>query len=98
VRDHVPIWMVTWMFMHRIDKSSPLHGLTRNDLIAQVAEFNIAPTGIDETLAPPVSAQHNYLAEEVLWNHRDADVFGVSEDGNARVDFSHLHETKAIPA
>jgi inward rectifier potassium channel len=96
VRDHVPIWMVTWTFMHRIDKSSPLYGLTRDDLIAQEAEFNIALTGIDETLALLVCAQHSYTAKEVLWNHQYADVLGVTKDGSVRVDFSHLHETKPV--
>jgi inward rectifier potassium channel len=98
VRDHVPIWMITWTFMHRIDKSSPLYGLTHDDLVAQEAEFSIALTGIDEILALPVCSQHSYVAEDVLWNHRHADVIGMGKDGNVRVDFGQLHETKPLCA
>ena len=93
VRHRTPFWTLTWTLMHRIDKSSPLWGLTHKDLIAQNAEICVAITGIDETLAVPVCGQYSYPAEEILWNHRFADVFSWSKTGRFQINFGQLHKT-----
>jgi inward rectifier potassium channel len=95
VRHRTPFWTLTWTLMHRIDKSSPLWGLTHEDLILQNAEICVAITGIDETLAVPVCGQHAYPAEEILWNSRFADVFSWSKTGRFQINFSQLHKTVA---
>ena len=90
-------WTLTWTLMHRIDKSSPLWGLSHKDLIAQNVEICVALTGIDETLAVPVCGQYAYPAKEILWNHRFADVFSWSPTGDFQIDFGRLHETVTVP-
>ncbi len=95
VRSHTPFWTLTWTLMHRIDQSSPLWGLSREDLIAQNAEICVAITGIDETLAVPVCGHFSYPAHEILWNHRFADVFSWSKSGRFQINFGRLHETVA---
>lgn len=96
MRHRTPFWTLTWTLMHRIDKSSPLWGLNHEDLIAQNAEICVAITGIDETLAVPVCGQYSYPAEEILWNHRFADVFSWSKTGRFQINFGRLHETVAV--
>lgn len=96
VRHRAPFWTLTWTLMHRIDQSSPLWGLTHEDLIARNAEICVAITGIDETLAVPVCGQFSYPAEEILWNHRFADVFSWSKTGRFQIDFRQLHKTVSI--
>lgn len=96
VRHRAPFWTLTWTLMHRIDQSSPLWGLTHEDLIARNAEICVAITGIDETLAVPVCGQFSYPAEEILWGHRFADVFGWSKTGRFQIDFRQLHKTVSI--
>ncbi len=93
MRHRTPFWTLTWTLMHRIDKSSPLWGLTHEDLIRQNAEICVAITGIDETLAVPVCGQYAYPAEEILWDRRFADVFSWSKNGRCQINFSHLHKT-----
>ena len=93
VRHQTPYWTLTWTLMHRIDKSSPLWGLTHEDLILQNAEICIAITGIDETLAVPVCGRYDYPAKEIMWNCRFADVFSWSDTGRCQITFSQLHKT-----
>jgi inward rectifier potassium channel len=95
-RTRTPFWTLTWTLTHRIDQSSPLWGLSHEDLIAQNAEICIAITGIDETLAVPVCGHFSYTAHEILWNHRFADVFGWSNTGRVQIDYGRLHETVAF--
>ena len=96
VRSQTPFWTLTWTLMHRIDQSSPLWGLTHEDLIAKNAEICVSITGIDETLAVPVCSHYSYPAHEILWNHRFADVFSWSKAGRFQIDFGQLHKTVAI--
>jgi inward rectifier potassium channel len=96
VRHRTPFWTLTWTLVHRIDKSSPLWGLSHEDLIAQNVEICVALTGIDETLAVPVCGQYAYPAEKILWNRRFADVFSWSQTGDFQIDFGRLHETVTV--
>jgi inward rectifier potassium channel len=95
VRTRTPFWTLTWTLTHRIDQSSPLWGLSHEDLVAQNAEICIAITGIDETLAVPVCGHFSYTAHEIMRNHRFADVFGWSKTGRVQIDYGRLHDTVA---
>lgn len=96
VRNCTPFWTLTWTLIHRIDQSSPLWGLSHEDLITKNAEICVAITGIDETLAVPVCGHFSYPANEILWNHRFADVFSWSKAGRFQINFGRLHDTIAI--
>jgi inward rectifier potassium channel len=93
VRTCTPFWTLTWTLMHRIDQSSPLWGLSHEDLMAKNAEICVAITGIDETLALPVCGHVSYPASEILWNNRFADVFSWSNTGLFKIFFGRLHDT-----
>jgi inward rectifier potassium channel len=95
VRSRTPFWTLTWTLMHRIDKSSPLWGWTNDDLIAKNMEICVAITGIDETLALPVCGHFSYPAEEILGDHRFADIFSWSNTGRFQINFGRLHDTVA---
>ena len=45
---------LVWMAMHRIDASSPLHGLSPADLSRLHAALLVAFSGVDETMERPV--------------------------------------------
>jgi len=74
-RDRVVFFPLSWTIVHPVDETSPLYGLTQEDLRRTDAEFLILLTGIDETFSQTVHARSSYKADEVVWNARFANVF-----------------------
>jgi inward rectifier potassium channel len=85
-RTRSPLFALTWLLMHRIDATSPLHGLALADIEADDMRLVVTLSGMDETFAASVTARHHYAHEDILFGHRFVDMF--SEQGNAR----ELHE------
>lgn len=96
VRSTSPIFAVTWTVMHRIERDSPLYRLTLQDLEAGQAELIITLTGIDDTFSQTIHARHSYLANEIHWGQRFADILHLDSHGNRYVDYSHFHTTLPI--
>ncbi|MBO0738660.1 MAG: hypothetical protein J2P48_19160, partial [Alphaproteobacteria bacterium] len=63
---------------------------------AEAAEIVVAVSGLDETILRTVHARTSYIAHEVLWNYRFADVFGQTEDGRLAIDYRRFHNTEPI--
>lgn len=82
--------------MHPINQQSPLHGATPELLAAESAEIVVTLTGIDGTVAQSIHARHSYLADEILWNRRFADVLGQLDDGTRVIDYRRFHEVIEI--
>ena len=85
-RTRSPMFALSWLLMHRIDGTSPLHGLTAADIEADDMRLVITLSGMDETFAANVTARHHYAHEDILFDHRFVDMF--SEQGSPRI----LHE------
>src|SRR5215472_13571120 len=96
VRDRSPIFAMTFTVMHEIDESSPLFGTTAEHLVAINAELVVTSSGIDETLVQPVHARTSYLPQEILWDHRFADIMGYTEDGRRAIDYGRFHDTVSL--
>lgn len=97
-RHRTPVFALTFTVMHRIDEESPLYGATAASLQARNAELVLTATGIDETLLQPVHARTSYLPQEILWDHRFADLFGWTEDGRRVIDYRRFHDTVPLSA
>ena len=91
-----PIFAMTFTVMHKIDRTSPLWNATPSSLAVESAEIVVTVTGIDEITVQPVHARASYLAHEVLWDHRFADVFIETEDRRLAIDYRLFHETEPI--
>ena len=91
-----PIFAMTFTVMHKIDRTSPLWDATPSSLAVESAEIVVTVTGIDEITVQPVHARTSYLAHEVLWDHRFADVFIETEDRRLAIDYRLFHETEPI--
>lgn len=87
-----PIFAMTFTVMHPIDPASPLWNETPSSLAAQAAEIVVTVTGLDETISHPVHARTSYLAHEVVWGYRFADVFTQTEDGRLAIDYRRFHD------
>jgi inward rectifier potassium channel len=82
--------------MHTIDTASPLWNATASSLAAEGAEIVVTVSGLDETISRTVHARTSYLAHEVLWDRRFADVFTQTEDGRLAIDYRRFHDTRPI--
>ena len=96
-RRRVTFFPLSWTIVHPIDGSSPLHGLTDNDLRESDAEFLILLTGIDETFSQTVHARSSYKAHEIVWNAKFTNIFNRSTgDGPLTIDVGRIHSIEKI--
>jgi inward rectifier potassium channel len=95
-RQRSPIFAMTFTAMHAIDAASPLYNANAASLAAAGAELVVTVTAVDETTSQIVHARTSYLAHEILWDHRFADVFTQTADGRLAIDYRRFHDTGAI--
>ena len=94
-RQHTPVFALSFLAMHRMTETSPLLGATHDDLVAQGAELVVTVTGMDETLGATVHARGSFLPAEIRFGHRYVDIFGVTPQGRAAIDYRRFHDTEA---
>ncbi len=85
-RDHVVFVPLSWTIVHPIDESSPLFGVTPEQLKASDAEFMIYLTALDETFSQVVHARASYRSEEVVFGAKFTNVIDKDAAGIVRVD------------
>jgi inward rectifier potassium channel len=95
-RERTPIFAMTFTVMHAIDATSPLYNANALSLAAEGAELVVTVTGVDETTSQIVHARTSYLAHEILWDQRFADVFTQTADGRLAIDYRRFHDTGPI--
>jgi len=93
-RERVMFMPLHWVIVHPIDEASPLHGVTREQLLASDAEFLILLTGLDETYSQTVHARSSYKADEVMWSAKFVDMFQPPENGLISVDLSKISDVE----
>lgn len=93
-RQRSPLFALSWLVMHPLDESSPLHGCTPEALAAEGAEVIVVLSGVDETFAQRIHARHSYLASEILWNRRFEDILGFTPDGRRLINFHRFHDVR----
>lgn len=96
-RERVTFFPLSWTIVHPINETSPLYGLTREDLLESNAEFLILLTGIDETFSQTVHTRSSYQTNEVVWNAKFSDVFNRRADAETlTIDVRRLHLIERI--
>ncbi|NMF57686.1 ion channel [Pseudanabaena yagii] len=96
VRDHSPIFLLSWTVMHTIDENSPLYGITIETMERLNAQILVSLTGVDETIEGTIHARHMYSSSQILCDRRFVDVIHIGKDGHRYLDYSHFHETTAV--
>jgi len=96
-RDKVVFFPLAWTVVHPIDETSPLWGMTEEELLAQDVEFLILLTGTDETFAQVVHTRSSYRADEVVWGARFSNLFNPpTPDGVLSIDIGRLHDVERV--
>lgn len=96
LRNNSPVFSLSWTVMHVIDESSPLHGMSLQELADERAIVIVTLTGIDNTFSETVHARKIFLSEDVSLGERFVDVIDF-EGEQLRIDLRAFHETEPDP-
>jgi inward rectifier potassium channel len=94
-RSEHPMFVLSWMLFHIIDKESPLYGATASDLEEGDALLVLNVGGIDDSSAHQLYARHVYSWRDIRWRHRYKDITGVSPQGRFLLDYTKFHDVVA---
>ncbi|KAK1947354.1 Inward rectifier potassium channel Kirbac3.1 [Phytophthora citrophthora] len=84
--------------VHLIDESSPLYGLSKNDIAQSDMLVEVAMSGVDSTLQDTVSERYIYTAANLIWGYRFSELLEFNER-NAEVimNFAKLSAVESAP-
>jgi inward rectifier potassium channel len=91
-RDTTPLFTRAWTVMHALDAKSPMYGATPESLARDEIEFVVTLTGIDETSSQTVHGRMNYLAADVVFGARHADMLTDVSPSQMRLDLKYFDE------
>jgi len=94
-RAATPLFVLTWQVLHVLDETSPLFGLTEENLNERLSLMIVSMTGHDATYGQTVHGRTIYYPEDFRFNHRFEDVLSTLEDGRLMVDYDKFHKTAA---
>ena len=82
---------------HVIDETSPLHGLTAQDLKLTDSRMLASVVCVDPVIQAPVQTQTEYVHEQIEWNRLFAEIYMEDARGRYTVDYSKFDETVEVP-
>lgn len=97
VRNTSPVFSLSFLCVHRIDETSPLHKKTAVDLRESSANFVVTFTGIDDGLASTVHTRYLWSWTDVVYDQRFRDVLVTEPDGKRYLDLVPFHDTEPLP-
>jgi inward rectifier potassium channel len=94
-RTSTPVFSLSWMAYHVVDRNSPLWGATAASLEAAQAVVIVTFTGIDDKLAATVHTRTTYRAARILLGHRLRDILGIDPDtGRRYLDYARFDDVE----
>jgi len=90
--DNISFMPMNWTVTHFIDNSSPLYGLSKEDLIEQKVEFVVLITAFDDSFSQLVHDRSSYITDELVFDKRWAKTYYLNEDGCRVFDLESLDE------
>jgi inward rectifier potassium channel len=91
-RNENPVFALSWTIFHTIDASSPLHGVTRDNLVQADALLVLNISGLDDNSAQQLNARQNYPQDDIRWGHRYVDIASDAADGRLLLDYRKFHD------
>src|SRR6185436_9072487 len=91
----------SWTVFHRIEEGSPLLGASPEPIAQQEVELVVTLTGLDEHTGQTMHARYRYLAADVVFGARYADMLSDVSPTRMRLDmakFDELMPTQATEA
>jgi inward rectifier potassium channel len=87
----------SWTVIHLIDPASPLWGETAETLDTKEVELHVMVLGLDDIFMQTVHAAHRYMARQILWGYRHADVLSELPNGDLLLDLRRFHDVEPAP-
>jgi inward rectifier potassium channel len=91
--DHLINFPAALTLRHVIDETSPLFGLTPQDLKLADSRMLASVVCVDPVIQAPIQSQTEYLCEQIAWNRRFAEIYSEDSIGRYTVDYSKFHDT-----
>jgi inward rectifier potassium channel len=79
---------------HQIDETSPLYGMTTEDLKKTDTRILASIVCVDTVIPAPIQSQVDYSYEEILWNRRFVEIYTEHGNGRFSVDYGRFHDTE----
>lgn len=89
-----PLFVLSFTATHIIDESSPLFGVTAQEMQEGSYQFVITLIGLDGLVSQTVHARYTYAAHEIKWNHKFSNTLSTLEDGTFVLDYSKFHDVE----
>ena len=95
--DHVIIFPTALTIRHVIDESSPLYGVTPEQLEQWDARIITSIVCIDTVIQAPVQSQYDYTWSDVQFDRRFVEIYTELGGGRYEVNYGRVHETEPVP-
>jgi inward rectifier potassium channel len=83
---------LSWTLNHIIDESSPLYGMSYEDMKAADMEFLILLTGFNDTFSQTVNTRFSYTFEELVYGAKFISILGQNEKGQTFQDLNKISD------
>lgn len=94
VRTETPIFSLSLTIMHPIDSSSPLYGISSEEILGHQFGLTASLSGLDETIGQSISASNFYTVEDLVINRQFKDILETTEHGDTVIHLDRFHEFK----
>jgi inward rectifier potassium channel len=91
-RQEHPMFALSWTLFHTIDETSPLHGMTDDQLVITDTALALNVSGVDDSSAQHLYARKLYSHSDILWKHRYRDITSISPQGRLMIDYGKFHD------
>ncbi len=91
-----PVFALSFLVIHPIDKASPLYGITAVGLRESNINVIVTLTAIDDQLAQTVHARYMWNWNEIEFDRRYVDMIKIDENGTRYLDLEPINETEPI--
>ena len=91
-RKSVTLFYLSWTVVHPITESSPLFGVTKQQLDESEAEFLVLLMAFDDAFSQNVHARTSYRSNEVVFGHKFKSIIHVAPDGMTEIALDKIHD------
>jgi len=90
-RNQTPLFALSWTLFHPIDSTSPIYGVTPEDIQKSGWEVIVTFVGLDQDMGQTIAAHSTYRGEHIIRARKFADMIDFV-DNTRVIDFSKLHQ------